>query len=101
MVDFNNEEFIKEFKKNAVGFLARNGNFNVPEARNEIKMIEERIGFPVFFAAMGKDIRFVNIEYIRLNRVGATIALNRRERIGVATLLENAMRHAAMVVFKD
>jgi len=94
----NNPEYIRNFVGLAITFIVRNHGWTVDEARAEMIIIKERVGYDALirgFNDPNKNIKLVNEVYITLTRIGSKKKMNRAERVSIALTLERAADHAA------
>lgn len=87
MKNFYGDPIFRETWRNHVAaFIARSGILTEIEARDEIKLIESRLGIGTVIANPE--------EYVTMVRVGGTNKLNRKEKKAIALIIANATEHA-------
>ena len=98
--DVTTAKFIAIWTKVATLFLTRDhaDKFTPEQAADEVQLILDRIGIERLyqgFSGAERNLRLVNIPYIRLSRIGSKVALNRAQRVSIALSLDNAFNHAS------
>jgi hypothetical protein len=87
-IDFKSIDFVATHRRVFIGFMVREG-YTVAQASEEFTRLNSALTVPV-----GR-LDFATLRpYLTLSRVGASFTLDRKGRISLASLFDNAGNHA-------